>query len=717
MDRLEQAPLGRRPSAEEILREIGGKARLVVYLASAPGAGKTRRLLEDARRLHDNGQDVVIGAVETKGRPDLDALLDCLSILPPRTATLQGATFEEFDLAAAIARKPTFIILDELAHDNLQGSVNPKRWQDALALRDAGITVLGAFNIAHLETVAAVAEKLIGYPVREIIPLSFLQAADEVIALDSSPQLLQLRLESGKLVAPEDVERARTGIFREPTLEMLRQLLLRTIDDLTVPTVSAEKISTATAFVFPDVEAAPFLRRSAALASALDLALEIAPVGEGQRTGLEELAREYDAEILSATVDLAKGDVSNLRASLLCIPAGAIATKLVSRRFSRDIFVVGRGQTYIGESPLVTNPYGLTAGDRMRVGYGKLYVYLGAAAGSGKTYAMLDRAHQLKAAGVDVVAGYIETHGRKETAALVEGLEVLPRKVVSGQGMTYQEFDRDALIARRPKVVLIDELAHTNAPGSIAKKRYEDVLAVLRAGINVVTTLNVQHLEALSDAVFRLTGTVVRETLPDGILALADEVILIDVTPETLRERLREGKIYPRERIEAALSNFFRADNLLALRELALREALRARNRQRIPAPFERLLLSVAQRQPDIALIKRVSRIAARLEVEFAVAHVSERGEKSDPAIEGALRDAAAAEHATWLRRTDESNVPQALLSLARQIPETTIVVTGTLRSPGVFARKAFARRLLDAGARELLVLAPRETGKESFTD
>ena len=270
----------------------------------------------------------------------------------------------------------------------------------------------------------------------------------------------------------------------------------------------------------------------------------------------------------------------------------------------------------------------------MRVGYGKLIVYLGAAAGAGKTYAMLDRGNQLKDEGIDVVIGYVETHNRAETEAMIGDLPIIPRKTISVDGITYTEMDRDAVLARHPQVVLVDELAHTNAPGSVAPKRFLDVLAFLRAGINVITTLNIQHLEALSDAVFRLTGTLVRETLPDGILPLADEVILIDVTPETLRERLRAGKIYPRERIEPALANFFRIENLAALRELAIREALRAETRERIAAPFDRILaFNRGASARTCFYLRKASRIAARLEVDFAVAHIAERRDRVDDAI------------------------------------------------------------------------------------
>ena len=244
---------------------------------------------------------------------------------------------------------------------------------------------------------------------------------------------------------------------------------------------------------------------------------------------------------------------------------------------------------------------------------------------------MLDRAHQLKADGVDVVVGFVETHGRKETAALLDGLETIAPQKITENGITYKEFDRAAVIARNPQVALIDELAHTNAPGSVAPKRFYDVLAVLRAGIDVITTLNIQHLEGLGDTVLRLTGTVVRETLPDGILSLADEVILIDVTPETLRQRLREGKIYPLDRCEAALANFFRTENLFALRELALREALRARHRERVASPFDRLLLAIGSREIDLPMISRAGRIAARLAIEFTIAQSSLRASASIP--------------------------------------------------------------------------------------
>jgi two-component system sensor histidine kinase KdpD len=708
--------MDRSSMAEALLRELGGRARLVVYVASAPGAGKTRRLLEDARRMHDAGKRVIIGWIETKGRPDLERIASGLPRVPARQVKIGDSFFEEFDYDGALRLKPDLIVLDELAHDNTGESAHAKRWQDALALREAGIGVVGAFNIAHLETVAPTAEGLIGYPVREIIPLSFLQAADEVIALDVSPRLLQNRVRAGKIVNERDIERALSGVFKEQTLYMLRELLLRTVDSLTLPVVKAGRTSVAAAFMYPGLEPLPFLRRTAAIAHALDLALEVVPGEVDDRAGLDRIVREVGGEILRGSFDpsVVTGEDA-LRASLVALPYGKTAAKLAGTPLPYDLFIVGEGQTFLAENA-ARSPYSHTAGDRMRVGYGKLTVYLGSAAGAGKTYAMLDRAHQLRAEGVDVVAGYIETHGRKETAALIDGLELLEPKTISANGITYKEFDREALIARRPEVALIDELAHTNAPGSVAPKRYYDVLAALREGIDVVTTLNIQHLEGLGDTVLRLTGTTVRETLPDGILALADEVVLIDVTPDTLRQRLREGKIYPPDRVETALSNFFRIENLFALRELALREVLRARYRQKIASPFERLLLSVGSRAIDLPMITRAGRIAARLAIDFAIAHIVSPKEKVDAAAVDAMRAEARLSNVEWIEDTTE-DVPKRLLEIARAKPETTIALAGTNRKPRFLGPPSFARRLLDAGARELLILMRPESAAEALPE
>jgi two-component system sensor histidine kinase KdpD len=202
---------------------------------------------------------------------------------------------------------------------------------------------------------------------------------------------------------------------------------------------------------------------------------------------------------------------------------------------------------------------------------GRLRIYLGAFPGVGKTYAMLNEARRRRSYGEDVVVGFVETHGRRATAAQLEGLEMLPRLRVEYKGVVLEELDVEAVLSRKPAVCLIDELAHTNAPGSLREKRYEDVQVILEAEIDVVTTLNVQHLESLNDTVESLTGVKVRETIPDRVVDDADEIILIDMSPEGARARMQHGHIYPPVQAAAALENFFRPANLAALREMALR--------------------------------------------------------------------------------------------------------------------------------------------------
>jgi len=268
----------------------------------------------------------------------------------------------------------------------------------------------------------------------------------------------------------------------------------------------------------------------------------------------------------------------------------------------------------------------------------RLRIYIGAAPGVGKTYEMLQEAHALRKRGLDVVVGVVETYGRRDTEAQLKDLELIPRRRIAYRGVTMEEMDVDAIVARRPQVCLVDELAHTNAPGSRHPKRYEDVLEILDAGIHVMTAVNIQHLETLNDAVARATGVRVRETVPDTFLDRADEVINVDVTVEELRSRLREGKIYGPEKIEQALTNFFRKGNLSTLRELALRavadevseKAASYRVREGLePALIpERVMVCMSSNALAPRVIRTGSRIAGRLGARWYAVYVETPREK-----------------------------------------------------------------------------------------
>ena len=275
---------------------------------------------------------------------------------------------------------------------------------------------------------------------------------------------------------------------------------------------------------------------------------------------------------------------------------------------------------------------------------GKLKLYVGSAAGTGKSYRMLQEGHDLLRRDVDVVVGFIETHGRLETQAQVRDLEIVPRQKIEYRGVTLEEMDVDAIVARRPNVAVVDELAHSNVPGARHRKRWEDVMELLDEGVNVISAVNVQHIESLNDVVASTLGVTVRETVPDWVVASADQVVNLDISAEDLRQRLREGKIYSPDKIDRALRNFFTDENLTTLRELALREVAGAVDRSReeivrretgnvpaAPRTMERVLVAMSSNPPyTAALLRKASRIAGRLNTDWFCVYVQTVGERAD---------------------------------------------------------------------------------------
>jgi two-component system, OmpR family, sensor histidine kinase KdpD len=263
---------------------------------------------------------------------------------------------------------------------------------------------------------------------------------------------------------------------------------------------------------------------------------------------------------------------------------------------------------------------------------GRLKIYLGFAAGVGKTYDMLQEGNRLRRQGVDVVVGFVETHGRAETLAQIGDLEQIPRKRIDYRGISLDDMDSDAVLARRPTIALVDELAHTNVPGSRNAKRYQDVEELLRAGISVITTLNIQHLESLHDIVERATGVRVKERLPDYVVTMADQIVNVDLSAEDLRERLQAGKIYPEERIQTAMDNFFTPEKLTQLRELAMEEIAfrldRARREEQQRggegvSGSERIMVCLSSRSPHVAaLLRKAARLADRLGAPWYAVYV-----------------------------------------------------------------------------------------------
>jgi two-component system sensor histidine kinase KdpD len=361
---------------------------------------------------------------------------------------------------------------------------------------------------------------------------------------------------------------------------------------------------------------------------------------------------------------------------------------------------------------------------------GRLKIFLGYAAGVGKTFAMLEAAHQRKEQGVDVVVGYVETHGRVETEAMLRGLEVLPRKQVEYGGVQLSEMDVDAILRRHPQLVLVDEFAHTNAPGSRHAKRYLDVEEIMDAGIDVYTTLNIQHLESLNDAVAQVTGVIVRETVPDGVIDEASEIEVIDLPPDELLTRLREGKVYVPEQAARAIQNFFRKGNLTALREMSLRRAaervddqMRSYMRTRAIADVwpaaERLLVCISPSPLAEKLVRATRRLADELKAEWFAVYV-------DAALKPELNPANRVRIGQTLQLAEElgartrtiagRSIAEAVLAYARRHNVTKIVIGKPAHSHWwEFGRRSVVDELINAsGDIDIYVLSAEREGAKS---
>jgi two-component system sensor histidine kinase KdpD len=326
---------------------------------------------------------------------------------------------------------------------------------------------------------------------------------------------------------------------------------------------------------------------------------------------------------------------------------------------------------------------------------GHFRVYLGAAAGVGKTYAMLNEGIRRSNRGTDVAVGFVESHRRPLTEGLLQWLDVVPRKTVEYRGSQFEEMDLEAVLARHPQVALVDELAHSNVPGSGPnEKRWQDIFVLLNAGIDVITTVNIQHLESIADAVEQMVGVKVHERVPDWVVRKADQIELVDSSPEQLRRRMVHGNIYPAEKVPQALTHFFRADNLTALRELALRfladeseEELIAHLQRRKDAPLwetsERIMVGVSPATGTDVILRRAARLAARTKAALQAVHVVAGDASSrarDTAAVAELRRVAEAVGADWVE-LHEDDVSHALMEFARRSQITQIVLGASRRS------------------------------------
>lgn len=680
----------RRKTPEEILLSIEKirRGHLKIILGAVSGSGKTYHMLQEGNILKKRGLDVVIGIVSTSNRPKTIEQIGSLEIIPSITWMSKGEEQDDLDVDAIIARNPEVVLVDALSHRNRLTAPRPTRLDDINYLLNMNISIITTVNIYELEGVRGIADKLTGGKIKVIcsVPEDTLALADEVKLLDVTPEVILKRLYEGDIEQQHEKKRGRDNLFHRGNLAVLRELALRFLagevnEDLDEyrekhgmigPSGASEKILVTVQYHW---NGSILVRRGQQIAkrlggellvvcfqqpnhkfSKIELTFKRSIIKLVEKVGGEfkELLLERDSVADRMVQYATEHNVTRIvmgqskRTRWEEIVSGSIINKILRKSRNIDVFIVADRAEKDGERVFptkqikneATNPYRrLTLKDLIteidKIKSGTLKVYIGAAPGVGKTYTMLREANELKKKGIDIVIGLLETHGRKETIEQTGSLEIIPRRKISYKGTTLEEMDTEAIIKRNPEVVLVDELAHTNVPGSKYDKRYKDVKEILESGISVISTMNIQHLESLNDSVEQVTGVRVRETVPDRILRTADEVELIDISPKALRDRMKEGQIYATIKIEQALNNFFKTGNLIALRELALREVaddvderLEAWERKRTlrgPWRMQEVIFVCTNLRPDSErLIRRGFRIAYRLKAAWYVAHVKD---------------------------------------------------------------------------------------------
>ena len=644
----------KRLEPDEILKQIVklSSGRHKIFLGMAPGVGKTYRMLEEANELKKKGVDIVIGYVEIQNRPENHKLLSLFETIPRKKYLVNNKEFYDLDLESIIERQPATVIIDELAHNNIPGSLNQKRYQDVQDLLKKGISVLTTLNIHQLESIAPIIEKNLGIKINERVPDWVLNQADEAVLVDMTTEELYKRLELKQIYSQEQLKHGMKYFFKKSNLMQLRDMALNLLAERVDAEIVSEKLSAKIkqrilVAASPRESSNRLIEHAGSIAKVSPTEIDILCIleklhNEATISQLRETAKRNKANFF-----LVKDIKRNISEELThFIKANRITQVIMGNTLNENwkkhlshntpIKILentnGLDLLIINES---TKPTSKKKGEEKEdinalldsnenINFGKLKIYIGMAPGVGKTYKMLQDAQELNNQKINVVLGVIDTHGRAETAALLKGLPMLPLKLIEHRGKHFQEFDLEGAILMKPEYILVDELAHTNVTGAINNKRYQDVQYLLRAGINVMTTVNIQHIESLNDIVEEVTGIKVRETVPDWIISHASEIALIDLSPEALQERLKAGKVYSLDKIEQALGHFFQKKNLIALRELSLREVAENVEHEMHPAKQKlRILCFIDLDINTLRLIRKSARIASRLQAELIIMHIT----------------------------------------------------------------------------------------------
>jgi two-component system sensor histidine kinase KdpD len=723
---------------------VPGRGRLRVYLGSAPGSGKTFAMLREGRERVADGEDVVVGFVETYGRPRTVQAVGQLEVVPRLRVPYRGTVLEEMDLEALLQRRPQVALVDELAHTNAPGVRHPKRWEDVEALRDAGIDVVTTLNAQHVESVKDLVERITGIPVRETIPDRILDRADEVHFIDIAPEALRKRMRHGNIYATEKIELALSNFFRPGNLAALREIALRMVvqrsgdsgevrpppqdvliavsGNATSEALMRRGVRIARSFgglctavmVVRSVEAAQeAVTRTRAVADLLQCSLIVRESGDVNEQVLR-VARELDTRHVVIGESLERPPLwRRMRKTLL--------ERILEEVPGVDVHVIARveGRPRGHRPPPPKEARRRRPEDLLREltpqRRGALRIYLGYARGCGATTTMLEEGRRRRERGTDVVVASVDTSGRRECEGALTGLELLGGH---SEGRERRRLDVVEVLRRNPEVVCIDDLAGAADDG---RTRAEVVPRFLDAGITVLATL---HLADLGSAAAAMGGLLRNpdgaRVVDDAVLDLADEVELVDVVPSVLDERLRRGDIVPPEEMAGALQGEFRPELLATLRTMAFRVIAEHTDRRlvaymherSIERPWEaraRVMACIPPRPHLENLIRRAAKLAGRLDGELRVVTVrtAERtdDEKAQLTRYADLTVELGGEFVT-LRDPDAA---KAIAAYAREILATEILLSRG-REGGHWSRGTLRRLIWTLSDVDIHVLARRRS-------
>ncbi|KRE41178.1 universal stress protein [Paenibacillus sp. Soil522] len=771
------APL-KRKTPEELLLSIAKlhQGRLKILIGAVSGSGKTYHMLREGLQLKRDGIDVVLCALSTLQSAETLEQVEPFERVPSIHWWKEGAEQKDLDPDALVERNAEVVLIDGLAHRNREGARFKTRLEDVQYLLGKGISVITTINVYELEGVDEAAFKWTGIRPACTVPANTLELADEVRLIDVSPETMLKRFKEGQLGAqpgPASALRGNLAVLRELSLRLVAEGVNESLEKhreelgLTGPSGASERILVTAQYHW---NGSLYVRRGEQIARRLNGDIVVVSFIHPQKQlSKEELAFKASIKKLTMKVGGTFEELPLLRRRRLP-PAlvryaeehqvtrivmghskqsrwqqlwqGSIADSVLRKLKQIDLFLMADRAEHEGERILPVKQRSdsqkalfrrFSQAEREQqmesIRRGHFNLYIGAAPGVGKTYTMLSEANIMLRKGIDVVIGLVETHGRQDTEKQIGELPIIERLAIQYHGAALEEMDVEAIIRRNPDVVLVDELAHTNVPGSIRKKRFEDVIHLLEKGISVISTMNVQHIESLNDAIEQVTGVRVRETVPDAIIRLADQVELIDVTPQMLQQRMREGKIYAKDKVEQALGAFFTTGNLIALRELALRELaddvderLEAWDRnQTLRGPLRRrevIFVGVDIHADAERLIRRGFRIAYRLKAQWHVHYVQHAASWTDESInkrDALMKLTERLGGVFEMSKTESRNhIAGTLLTAAGRAKATQLIVGQSGRKAWhSMLRGNIVRELLQAGRHmDVLIVANRLTDK-----